>query len=48
MGGKIVRTQHITQSAIGKSNLWSTVVALGVFIPQENLPSRALREGRKA
>ncbi|TLY21188.1 MAG: arginine decarboxylase, pyruvoyl-dependent [Nitrospirae bacterium] len=40
MGGKIVRTQHITQSAIGKLNIWTTVVALGVFIPPENLPSR--------
>jgi len=37
MGGKIVRTQHITQSAIGKLNIWTTVVALGVFIPPENL-----------
>jgi arginine decarboxylase len=38
MGGKIVRTMNITQSAIGKANKWTTVVALGVFIPQENLP----------
>ena len=38
MGGKIVRTQNITQSAIGKSNLWATVVALAVFIPLENIP----------
>ena len=38
MGGKIVRTMHITQSAIGKPNKWTTVVALGVFIPPDNLP----------
>ena len=38
MGGKIVRTQNITQSAIGKSNLWTTVVSLAVFIPLENIP----------
>ena len=38
MGGKIVRTQNITQSAIGKPNLWTTVVACGVFIPPENVP----------
>ena len=38
MGGKIVRTQNITQSAIGKANLWPTVVALAVIIPLENIP----------
>jgi arginine decarboxylase len=38
MGGDIVRTQNITQSAIGKPNLWTTVVACAVFIPLENLP----------
>ena len=38
MGGKIVRTQNITQSAIGKPGVWSTVVALAVFIPLENIP----------
>jgi arginine decarboxylase len=38
MGGKIVRTLNITQSAIGKSGRWTTVVACGVFIPPENLP----------
>ncbi len=47
MGGKIVRTQHITQSAIGKPNLWTTVVALGVFIPPENLPPRSPHPRRK-
>jgi len=41
MGGKIVRTQNITQSAIGKSNLWTTVVSLAVFIPLENIPDPA-------
>lgn len=39
MGGKIVRTQNITQSAIGKPGVWTTVVALAVFIPLENIPS---------
>ena len=38
MGKEIVRTQNITQSAIGKPNLWTTVVACAVFIPLENLP----------
>ena len=33
MAGKIVRTLNITQSAIGKPNRWTTVVALAVFIP---------------
>lgn len=37
MGGEIVRTQNITQSAIGKPNVWTTVVACAVFIPPENL-----------
>jgi arginine decarboxylase len=40
MGGKIVRTLNITQSAIGKANRWTTVVALAVFIPLENLPKK--------
>ena len=43
MGGKIVRTLNITQSAIGKPGRWTTVVALAVFIPLENLPKRARR-----
>jgi arginine decarboxylase len=37
MGRDIVRTQNITQSAIGKPHLWTTVVACAVFIPLENL-----------
>ena len=41
MAGKIVRTQNITQSAIGKANLWTTVVSLAVFIPLENIPDPA-------
>ena len=40
MAGKIVRTLNITQSAVGKPNRWTTVVALAVFIPEENLPKR--------
>jgi arginine decarboxylase len=49
MGGKIVRTQNITQSAIGKPNLWTTVVALAVFIPLENVDqiSRTRRAKKK-
>lgn len=43
MGGKIVRTMHITQSAIGKANRWTTVVALGIFIPLENSPVKKRR-----
>ena len=43
MGGRIVRTLNITQSAIGKANRWTTVVALAVFIPLENLPKRIRR-----
>jgi len=37
MGKDIVRTQNITQSAIGKPNMWTTVVACAVFIPLENI-----------
>ncbi len=38
MGGKIVRTQNITQSAMGKAKVGTTFVALAVFIPIENAP----------
>jgi len=31
MSGKIVKTTNITQSAIGKEGLWTTVVAAAVF-----------------
>lgn len=31
MSGKIVRTRHMTQSAIGRSDIWTTVVAAAVF-----------------
>ena len=48
MGGDIVRTQNITQSAIGKPNLWTTVVACAVFIPLENLPQEKKPRTRKA
>lgn len=34
MSGKIVRSSHITQSAIGnKDSLWTTVFAAAVFVP---------------
>jgi len=34
MGGLIVRTTNVTQSAIGdKNGMWTTVVAAAVFIP---------------
>jgi len=36
MSGKIVRTRNITQSAQGKSGMWTTVVAAAVFIEEEN------------
>jgi arginine decarboxylase len=48
MGGDIVRTQNITQSAIGKPNLWTTVVACAVFIPLENIPQEKKPGTRKA
>lgn len=32
LSGKIVKTTHITQSAIGVQDLWTTVVAAAVFI----------------
>lgn len=48
MGGKIVRTQNITQSAIGKPNLWTTVVALAVFLPVDKSPkSPVVKQVRK-
>lgn len=37
MGRGIVRTQNITQSAIGKPHMWTTVVACAVFVPLENI-----------
>lgn len=37
MSGKIVRTRNITQSAEGKSGLWTTVVAAAVFPEMEEL-----------
>ncbi len=48
MGKDIVRTQNITQSAIGKPNLWTTVVACAVFIPLENVPQEKKPRSRKA
>ena len=48
MGKEIVRTQNITQSAIGKPNLWTTVVACAVFIPLENLPQEKKSSNRQA
>ena len=48
MGKEIVRTQNITQSAIGKPNLWTTVVACAVFIPLENIPQENKSGNRQA
>jgi arginine decarboxylase len=48
MGKDIVRTQNITQSAIGKPNLWTTVVACAVFIPLENIPQEKKPRSRQA
>lgn len=33
ISGHIVRTRNITQSAVGKSGVWTTVLAGAVFIP---------------
>ena len=43
MGGKIVRTMNITQSAIGKPNRWTSVVALGIFILAATIPEMVHR-----
>ena len=43
MGGKIVRTLNITQSAVGRPNRWTCGIALAVFIPTENIP-KSLRD----
>ncbi len=43
MGGKIVQTLTITQSAVGKKGKWTTVIALAVFIPPENVQARPRR-----
>jgi len=43
MGGKIVKTSNITQSAVGKPGKWTTVIALAVFIPGENVAKRPRR-----
>ncbi|MDH4361688.1 MAG: arginine decarboxylase, pyruvoyl-dependent [Nitrospirota bacterium] len=48
MGRDIVRTQNITQSAIGKPNLWTTVVACAVFIPLENIKEDPKPSPRKS
>jgi arginine decarboxylase len=47
MGRDIVRTQNITQSAIGKPHLWTTVVACAVFIPLENIKEEGKPHSRK-
>jgi arginine decarboxylase len=44
MGGKIVRTLNITQSAVGRPNRWTCVIALAVFIPTENIPKSLLNK----
>ena len=48
MGTDIVRTQNITQSAIGKPNLWTTVVACAVFIPLENITDEPKKKKKKS
>jgi len=47
MGKDIVRTQNITQSAIGKPHLWTTVVACAVFIPLENIKEEEGKSRRR-
>ena len=44
MGGKIVRTLNITQSAVGRPNRWTCVIALAVFITTENIPKSLLNK----
>ena len=46
--GKIIRTRNITQSAEGKDGIWTTVIAVAVFVegngtatPQNTLPAPA-------
>jgi arginine decarboxylase len=36
MSGKIIKTRNITQSAEGKAGLWTTVVAVAVFVDDNN------------
>jgi len=43
MGGKIVQTLNMTQSAVGKKGKWTTVIALAVFIPPDNVAGRPRR-----
>jgi arginine decarboxylase len=45
MGGKIVRTLNITQSAVGRPHRWTCVIALAVFIPIENIPQSLRNQG---
>ncbi|HLC19948.1 MAG TPA: pyruvoyl-dependent arginine decarboxylase, partial [Candidatus Nanoarchaeia archaeon] len=33
LSGKIIKTHNITQSAEGKTDLWTTVLASAVLIP---------------
>jgi len=33
---KIVKTTNVTQSAIGKAGVWTTVIAAAVFVPENN------------
>jgi len=41
---KIVKTTNITQSAIGKSGLWTTVIAVAVFIYERNNENKIQNE----
>jgi arginine decarboxylase len=43
MSGKIAKTLNMTQSAVGEKGKWTTVIALAVFIPPENVPARPRR-----
>ena len=36
MSGKIIKTKNITQSAEGKTGLWTTVISAAVLITEEN------------
>ena len=47
MGGKIVRTLNITQSAVGRPHRWTCVIALAVFIPIEEHSQESPERGLK-
>jgi arginine decarboxylase len=45
ISGKIVKTTNCTQTAIGKDDVWTTVIAVAVFVMPHNI-GRKEKEGR--